>query len=178
MYATNAEIVHASGGIRSIDESVLKLLRKRNKKKRYGLREWLEIVEEELGPRGYEGYKAMAGGKVVIPSKDFLGPGFELVREDQYPYELGFSQFSVTKGKIVGLVPASRAAEAGAKEGDELVRFGNFWNAADHYGKNQTLVLQRDGKQFEVSYFPRGWKKVESWQVVEKGKGSGHRELR
>jgi predicted metalloprotease with PDZ domain len=163
----NAKIVEKSGGARSIDEPVMELLRRKESRQKYGLTEWLEIMVKELGPVANQDWEIMADGDLIIPISGALGPDFKLVRSDQELWELGFSASSLTSRVIDGLDPGSRAAEAGLRDGDELLRNDFVANSADHYERNMSLVIKRDGREMDISYWPRRWDKVECWQWVK-----------
>jgi predicted metalloprotease with PDZ domain len=164
----NAKIMEKSKGSRSIDEPVLELLRRKKNRQKYGLEEWLDILGKELGPTAKQDWEIMGNGNLVIPVSNALGPEYELVRSDQEPWELGFSASSITSRIINGMIPGSRAAEAELRDGDVLLRNDFLSNSADHYERNLSLVIRRDGREINISYWPRSWEKVECYQWVKR----------
>jgi predicted metalloprotease with PDZ domain len=168
LFDANAKIRDKSKGTRSIDESVLELLRRKENRQRYGLNEWLDMMVKELGPSGKEDWERMGNGELVIPVPNALGLDFELGRSDQEPFELGFSYTSLTSRIISGLIPGSRAAKAGLRDGDVLLRNDYLGNSADHYERNLNLVIRRDGREIVINYWPRKWEKVECWQWFDR----------
>ena len=162
----NAKIIAVSKGVRSIDNVVLELLRRKENGLKYGLKEWLDMMIKEIGPRAKEDWEAMSNGSLIIPALDALGPNFRLVRRDQEPWELGFPSSSLSSRVIDGIIPDSRAAEVGLRDGDLIVRNDYIGNSADHYERNMTLVIRRDGKEANISYWPRKRDKVECWQWI------------
>ena len=165
----NAKIMGISKGTRSIDEPVLELLRRKKNGQKYGLEEWLDILEKEFGLTAKQDWEIMGRGELVIPASNALGPDYELVRSDQEPWELGFFASSMTSRIIDGLIPSSRAAEAGLRDGDVLLRNDFLSNSADHYERNLTLAIRRDdSREINISYWPRRWDKVECYQWVKR----------
>jgi len=107
----------------------------------------------------------MAAGKIIIPATDSLGPGFELIREDLEHFSLGFSEEAFCRGRIIAdLDLCSRAALAGLRNGDTVVRNTFMFQSQEYFWKKMTLVVEREGKELEVSFWPRIWQKVECLQ--------------
>jgi len=166
LFSLNSQIIKASKGARSLDNSVLELLRRKNEGEEYALEDWLALLVEELGEQAMEGYNAMARGETIVPSADMLGDEFKLVREDQHVYELGFDQKSVSARLVSGVIAGTRAAEADLRDGDVIIESPSLWEAADDYALNLTLLIERDGEKMAISFWPRGWNKVETWQWI------------
>jgi hypothetical protein len=164
----NAKIMEKSKGTRSIHEPVLELLRRKKNQQKYGLNEWLDILGKELGPTAKQDWEIMGNGQLVIPVSNALGPDYELVRSDQKSWELGFSFSSMTSRIINGLIPGSRAAEAGLRDGDILLRNDFLSNSADHYERNLSLVIRRDDREINIGYWPRSWENAECYQWVKR----------
>ena len=164
----NAKIMEKSKRSRSIDEPVLELLRRKKNGQKYGLKEWLDILGKELGPTVKQDWEIMGNGELVIPVSNALGPDYDLVRSDQEPWELGFSALSMTSRIINQLIPGSRAAEVGLRDGDILLRNDFLSNSADHYERNLSLVIRRDDREIAISYWPRSREKAECYQWVKR----------
>jgi hypothetical protein len=63
-------------------------------------------------------FESMQTGRPVVPPSDCLvSKGLKFVRTDQEIFELGFDYDSLDDLKIKGLIPGSRAALSGLKEG-------------------------------------------------------------
>jgi len=167
-----------SRGKQSIDGLVFELLQRRRTGQEPKLDSWLELVDAELGLSAIEDYKVMASGSLIVPPADCLTHlGLELFRHDQELFKLGFdSSPSFNRRKITGLLPGSRAEGAGIREGDEMVGAHTLhWQVTDDIERNMTLRLRRDGEVFDISYWPRSWRKVQSWQWRSSDVGAGTR---
>jgi hypothetical protein len=76
------------------------------------------LMDKEEVLNFLEDYNNMAAGKLIIPSTDSLGPGFELICEDLEQFYLGYSEEAFNRGRIIAdLEPHSRAALAGLRNG-------------------------------------------------------------
>ncbi|CEJ42852.1 hypothetical protein ACSAM1_01570 [Xanthomonas citri pv. bilvae] len=64
---------------------------------------------------------------------------------------------------VRGLVAESAAAQAGVRNGDEIVRPVPQDGIQGNQTQHLKLRLRRDGKEFDVDYLPRG-EQVDAWQ--------------
>lgn len=159
----DAQIRAASAGRRSLDDLMLVLLRAKNVGQDYGLDVWLKLLSDELGTRGIDEFYAMLNGSLVIPQEPSLYDDFELVREDQEPYDLGFDEKSLTERVIDGLDPHSRAAEAGLKNGDVVLDSTFMWETVGELDGMMSMKIRRGQKEMNLKYWPRSFDKVESY---------------
>lgn len=163
----DAQIRKKSFGKRSVDDVVFALLDKKNKRQSFGLTEWLLLLEDELPDTATQEFKFMADGGLLIPLEDTLGPDYRLVRQDQEMLELGFDASSINNRVISGLRKGSRAAAAGLKDGDTILKNTFVWEVGNDFGKNMSILVRRPGEKEEgiiqVEYWPRSWAKVESY---------------
>lgn len=161
------EIHEASGGRRSIDDLILPFLRLKYARQRHSIDEWLELVESELGPRGIQHFHNMLSAELVIPPGNSLASaGLTLVRRDQETYELGFDEVSFVERKVVGLRPGTRASLSGLREGDVIVKNTPVFQSADDIEQMFKIRVMRSEGLVDISYWPRTWEKVESYQWV------------
>jgi len=86
--------------------------------------------------------------------------GLKMIRNDTKGLGLGFSEGSLGWGVITGLVPGSRAEQAGLREGDEIARSWTFSTAADAVENKMKAVVKREGKEVDIVYRPRSQGKV------------------
>ena len=164
----NAQIQKASHGKRSVDDIVLALLDRSRAKEPYGAKEWLSLLTAELGPSALDDFNAMDAGEVMVPTSDCLTPDFKLIRHDQEVLDLGFDDSFYRTRVVRGLKAGSRAAEAGLKDGDEIVKNTFIWQVQGDFERNMKLFVKREGVgEVDIEYWPRSWEKVESYQWVE-----------
>jgi hypothetical protein len=163
----DAALRAVSGGKRSLTEPMLALLKLKTERRPYTLAQWLPMIKAELGKSAIKDFENMFAGKLVVPPSDSMAyAGLKLVRADQERYELGFDVVSFAKHKIIGLVPGSRAAASGLREGDILEKSVFLWLTADNFNRNMELKIRRGDEILDISYWPRTWYKVESYQWV------------
>lgn len=117
----------ALNGKHSLDDLVLDLYYRRRNNQHYRREAWLSLLEAELGEQGIKEHDDMVPGKTVLPSTDCLGLAFMLLRQDKEPLDLGFDERSLTTRVVGGLKAGSRAAEAGVKDGDEIMENTFMW---------------------------------------------------
>ena len=77
----------------------------------------------------------MTAGRLLVPATSALGPDFERVPEDREQYPLGFAEQSLTKRIFSGLEEGSRAAQAGLRNGDIIVRSTFMFESVDHFAR-------------------------------------------
>jgi hypothetical protein len=154
----NAELRSASHGRRSLDDLVLQMIDRRRRGLPVDEDAWVSLVREALGERGVAQFRAMMDGKLVVPASGAFGPCFERATAPLRRYQLGFdSQVLIEPTRIVrGLIPASAAARAGLRNGDRIVKPVPQDAIQADQRAPLTLLIERDGKTFPVTYLPRG----------------------
>lgn len=166
--AISAEIEAASYGQRSVDDIVLALVRRRRTGLSCRLKDFLAMLYRELGPDSIDSFDEMISGKpLIIPTIDSLS-GLSLIRMDMPPFELGFDEASISNYRISGLIPGSRAADAGLRDGDEIVDSTFYDDSADNVDEKIVVSVRRFGDVLEISYLPRAKKEAECYQWVNK----------
>lgn len=166
----NAEISKASGGKRSLDDLVLAFLRRRANGKPLTQDAWTDAVTHELGARGRQQFDDMMSGKPIILNPDAFGPCFRRVVVPLRRYQLGFTPDVLIEPKRIvrGLITGSAAAEAGLRNGDEIIKpVPQDGIQADQHA-TLTLRVRRGKKVMDITYLPRG-KVVDAYQWVESG---------
>ena len=53
------------------------------------------------------------------------------------------------------------------RDGDKVVYASQVWMLSEEFDGMMNLTLQRYGEEISVSYWPRSWKKVESYMWVD-----------
>ncbi|MGB8013455.1 MAG: hypothetical protein WCF68_17720, partial [Terriglobales bacterium] len=172
----DAEVRAASGGKHTLDDLLLAMLERRQRKLPLDESAWVELVTKELGEKGKTEFAAMLAGATQLPEPGSFGPCFTRTTKMLRRYQLGFEPKVLTEPKRIvrGLIQGSAAERAGVREGDEITQPV----PQDHIQGEQdgvlTLKLLRDGKPLEISYIPRGeavtayqWIRVEN--VLDNG---------
>jgi hypothetical protein len=74
---------------------------------------------------------------------------------------------SFDDGVVRGLKDGSRAEQAGLKEGDRIVRSSYLWRCVDHFEEQMKVVVEREGVETDIKYWPRSFEMAKSWQMVK-----------
>lgn len=160
-------------GRRSLDDLVLELLARRNRDEPHGIAVWLSMLEGELGPSTLESYHTMSDAGTIVLPDDCLrvleGLEWKLVRQDQEEFCLGFPEdcLKASPAVVKGLDLESRAALAGVRNGDLITPQHSFFSAAERWGQEFRMTVKRGTEKATVlSWAPRSWHKVESYQLI------------
>ncbi|KAK1749689.1 protein lap1 [Echria macrotheca] len=161
-------ISQATNGSKGLDDLVLSLYRRYKTDAVTQSEQFVSTLADYIGQTAADAsFHNMTSGKLIIPEPGSLARfGLRMVRQDMEKLELGFSESSLGRN-ISGLIPGSRAEEAGLREGDEVVRFWTLSTAADSVENQMRVVVKRDGKEVVITYFPRSRDKVECYQWVD-----------
>ncbi len=148
----------ASGGKRSLDDLMLRMLEIRGGGRTLTDADWEALLYRELGAPAVARFRASLAGAMPLPASDAFGPCFARTTARLRRYEVGFDP-SVFRGRrriVRGLVPGSAADIAGLRNGDEILTP----IAQDAIQGDQTQVLtlpiRRPGRTLTIAYLPRG----------------------
>ena len=148
----------ASGGRRSLDDLMLEMLRLQRSGQKLSTAVWEQQLRRELGEAAVADFRAFLDGAMPLPASDAFGPCFRKTTKPMRRYELGFDSAVLAEPRRIvrGLQAGSAAAQAGLRDGDEIV----IPVPQDAIQGNQTAVLnlqiKRDGQSRTISYLPRG----------------------
>lgn len=154
----NYEIRKASSGKRSLDDLVQTMIDRKRAGQSFDEVEWISLVQAALGATGKQELDDMLAGKLILPPSDAFGPCFARTTAPLRRYDLGFDTAVLAEpSRIVrGLEPDSAATKAGVHNGDHIVKpVPQDEIQADQHA-TLTLLIARDGKEFPVTYLPRG----------------------
>lgn len=156
-----------SGGRRGLDEVLLAFLARRKAGLALDEAAWVETLEGELGAAGPAAFRAMLAGAEQLPESGAFGSRFMRIRKTLRRYELGFApEVLIEPRRVVrGLVAGSAAARAGLRDGDEILKPVPQDAVQARQEATLTLTVRRGGREFEITYRPRG-EAVEAWQWV------------
>ncbi len=158
-----------SDGKRSLDDLMLAMRKKDIGGETLTNDDWRALLREELGEEAVADFDAFLMGAEPLPASDAFGPCFRRTTKPLRRYELGFDPAVLmeTRRIVRGLKPGSAAAKAGLQNGDEIVIPVPQDNIQGEQLLELKLRIRRDGKEFDLSYLPRGetvsayqWEKV------------------
>ncbi len=155
---TNARLLHASGGKRSLDDVLRVFLDRRRAGEPVDADAWVALLEREIGAQARADFRALQDGGLLVPPEDAFGPCF---RREQVPmpvFELGFEIASLMQVPRVirGLDPASPAARAGLREGDRVGNAIGLDAQQSDPGKPIVLKVERETGPVEIAFVPEG----------------------
>jgi hypothetical protein len=154
---------------RPIEDLAIKPLAVRKKDgKPHGIDEWIELLTPLMGDDARERYEYMCNGKVIsLPVEMFGAKSHRLVQLDQEIFDLGMDRQGFEEGLVRGLKEGSRAETAGLKEGDRITWSSHVWKCAEDFTAELKVVVNKEGKDFNVTFWPRAYEKAKSWQMVK-----------
>lgn len=154
----NSEIREASGGKRSLDHLVQTMIERKRAGQSADQAEWASLLQDALGARGKQEFDDMLAGKLILPRSDAFGPCFARTTAPLRRYELGFDAAVLAEpSRIVrGLVAGSAAELAGLRNGDRIVKPVPQDAIQGDQHATLTLLIARAGKEFPITYLPRG----------------------
>jgi hypothetical protein len=149
--------------MRPVEDLAIKpFAKKRANGKAHGIEEWIELLKPLLGEETRQRYEDMLSGKVIlIDVRLFSGAKtHELKQVDQEILDFGVDRRSFQDSVVKGLKAGTRAELAELKEGDRILESSYLWRCVDHFEVKMMVIIERDGVQIEIKYWPRTWQMV------------------
>jgi hypothetical protein len=142
-------------------------LKKRNGE-RYDINQWIEHLEPLMGDEIRKLYEHMkSGAKIILPERFFGSKTHRMANVQQEMLEFGVDRDSFELGVVKGLKEGSRAEKAGLKEGDKIIGSSNLWKCVDTFEAEMEVVVEREGDEKTIRYWPRSIERVESLKFVK-----------
>ncbi|MBD4833259.1 peptidase M61 [Xanthomonas citri pv. citri] len=153
-----------SQGRRSLDD-LLRALLEIGQQREATQADWEALLKAELGDTAVQDFHAFLAGTAPLPASDAFGRCFRRISKPLRRYVLGFEPAVLAEPRRIvrGLMAESAAAQAGVRNGDEIVRPVPQDGIQGNQTQHLKLRLRRDGKEFDVDYLPRG-EQVDAWQ--------------
>lgn len=108
----------------------------------------------------------MLDGKSINLASRRIGSTRNTLRETtQNVMHLGFSKLSTYRKIVEGLVPGSRAEQAGLRNGDKIVDIRPTSDVAKDPFTKCHIVVDRNWKNVRIEYLPREDREVFCWQL-------------
>lgn len=167
---------------RPLEELVRKLCIRKRSMEKVQRADWIAGIADWLGPGNAERhFKEMLqdGGRLnqLSDMTSSFGNTYGPQLVEQECLEFGFDKRSLKDGVIGGVVEGSRAAEAGLRNGDQVVWYSRPEACEHDFNAKFKLTLQRGGEKLDVDYRPRSTHKVRCWQVLERLEKPGSNEM-
>ena len=152
-------------GRRSLDDLLRAMLERQRTGRTLTNGDWEAVLGAQLGPAAIAEFRAMLAGTPPLPASDAFGPCFRRIQRPLRRYVLGFEPAVLTEPRRIvrGLIPGSGAEQAGLRNGDEILRPVPQDGIQGNQTQMMRLEIRRDGRDFPLSYLPRG-ETVQTWQ--------------
>ncbi|KAI9897908.1 hypothetical protein N3K66_007764 [Trichothecium roseum] len=162
-------IADATDNGKSLDDIITELERRYRAGQEVTTEQFLSLLGDIVGADvARDSFDAMANGTTIFPSPTGFGVhGLKMVRRDLEAFSLGMGEGSLGLGKVTNLTEGSRAAEAGLREGDVIVSNWGVWGSTDTLNSTMRVVVERDGGDEVIEYWPRSRDTVEAWEWVD-----------
>ncbi|OAA36119.1 peptidase M61 domain-containing protein [Beauveria brongniartii RCEF 3172] len=174
-------MIAAESGARSIDDLILRLVRRYRNGEEVTRNEYASELSRLLGDseesqlRARQALHDMSTGKLLVPpSQGLLHLGLQCQRYYAPVWELGFNASRNGRGHLLvtDVDKDSAAAKAGLLEGDRILNTLNLATLRRRDKANANLTVQRPpgnlGSEVEISFRPRGREMMEAWRYVWK----------
>lgn len=156
-----------------MDDVVMSLTRHNRQGRQTTASTWLETLYPLLSKDVVDKqYQTLINGGYLHLSSDFTFPVaeflFTLKPVEQEVFELGFDAKSLRSGVVEGVLPGSRAALAGVRNGDVIQHFSRVSVALMDPQKAISFSVTRIGQDKAITgeYRPRSFDEVSSFQTV------------
>ena len=155
---TNARLLQASGGKRSLDDAVREFLARRRAGETVNADAWVQMIERDIGAQAREDYRALQEGGLLVPPGDAFGPCFSRQEVQMPVFELGFAISSLMQVPriIRELDPDSPAARAGLREGDQVLHAVGLDSQQSNPSDPMRLRVQRGEQILNIEFVPQG----------------------
>ncbi|MBB5062655.1 hypothetical protein [Granulicella mallensis] len=166
---TNARIVQATAGQKSVDDVVLWVLNQQRAGKEIGNAEWVERVGSLIGAEAAKkDYEAMVAGSLDRVDPKAFSPCLVSVPAQIHEYDLGFDPQSFDSHRITGLNLSSAAAKAGLEEGDTIIDTSDTYRARMGQTNHLVLTVERGQNTLKIDYIPRSSQAISAfkWQLA------------
>ncbi|KAE8451031.1 hypothetical protein EG329_004703 [Mollisiaceae sp. DMI_Dod_QoI] len=160
---------------RPIEDLGIKPLSKmRASGKPYGIEQWIDLLDPLMGEELKQRYEDFVAGRTILLDVGLFGAKTHYLKQvDQEILDFGMDQKSFEYGLVMDLKNGSRAEDAGLKEGDRILGSSHQWRCVDHFEAEMEVVVERDGEEKKINYWPRSHEKAKSWQMAKKDDEEG-----
>ncbi|KAF8865277.1 hypothetical protein BDZ45DRAFT_441517 [Acephala macrosclerotiorum] len=135
----------------------------------YGIEQWKALLEPLMGTEFTQRYEDFIAGRTILLIPELYGAKTHYLKQvDQELLDFGMDQKCFEYGLVMELKSGSRAEEAGLKEGDKILWSSHEWRCVDHFDVEMEVIVERDGEEMPIKYWPRTHEKVKSWQMIKK----------
>jgi predicted metalloprotease with PDZ domain len=165
-YQLDAKLKAKTNGKRGLDQVLHDFIAARNAGRSVTVQDFISLVARDLGPEAEADYQAMMAGKRIVVPENAFGRCFRRKTEQMPIFELGFAMKSLMQQPrvIADLDPASPAAKAGLRDGDNVLSATPLDGAQEDPDREMRVTVARDGKPLDIHFKPKGTKTLDGYQ--------------
>lgn len=155
-----------SNSFKLFDQVIVDLAVRQRRGEKIQQKDWLAGINHFLqGSVDHVGQlRDMLEGKTVNLAGRRMGSTRNMLRETrQRILQFGFSKTSTSTRIVEGLIPGSRAEQAGLRNGDIIVETGSAADVAEDPTLEYYVVVNRNGRDVRIQYLPREDREVSCW---------------
>ncbi|KKP02596.1 hypothetical protein THAR02_05284 [Trichoderma harzianum] len=162
-FTRRASVTRNAGVLRPIDEIVADISSRRRRGENVQMKDWLKYLGGWIGEEAAEQhFHRMISGE-IMELEDMKTVFDGIYPDEQRVLDMGFDQSSLTEEIVSGVVEHSEAAKAGLMNGDEILWHSRAEYCGTHYEDKFRLIVDRQGKQINIEFWPRSNSVVKSW---------------
>ncbi|OPB45350.1 trypsin-like serine typically contains c-terminal pdz domain protein [Trichoderma guizhouense] len=162
-FTRRASVARNAGVLRPIDEIVADISSRRRRGERIQLKDWLKYLGDWIGEEAAkQHFNEMRSGE-IMDLEDMKTAFDGIYPDEQRVLDMGFDQSSLTEEIVSGVVEHSEAAKAGLMNADEILWHSRAEYCGTHYEDKFRLIVNRQGKQTNIEFWPRSNSVVKSW---------------
>ncbi|KAF7585813.1 hypothetical protein BBP40_010067, partial [Aspergillus hancockii] len=151
-----------------LDDIVIAMAKRWQCGERLYARDWLDYLQPYLGEEVCKDFHNMLKGHVLdLHDVSFIYKEWPLSLSMHEILEFDLNKSSTNTRLVSGLVPGSRAAIAGLRDGDRILSMSRASLCTLSLYANFELFIERVGKQVHIAYWPRSFKKAEVWHLMQ-----------
>lgn len=136
----------------------------------HGIDVWMNLLRPLMGEEISQRYEHfLSGSTILLNTQPFFGAETHHLKQvDMEILDFGLDRESFADERVRGLKKGSRAEESDLREGDKIIQSSYEWRCIDHLEEVMDVVVEREGVEVEIRYWPRTFEKTKSWQFVTK----------
>ncbi|KAI2793224.1 hypothetical protein POX_b03276 [Penicillium oxalicum] len=143
-----------------LDDIIIDMGQRRQRGEKFQARNWLDYLWPYLGDMSQDFRNMLRGIEINLKDVRVVYQNWNLTTSMQEVLEFGIDRSSTSKRIVSGLVPGSRAALAGLKNGDKILSTSRASFCAMNSSANMEICVERTCQKVQISYWPHSFSKA------------------
>ncbi|KAL4944070.1 hypothetical protein BDV06DRAFT_220644 [Aspergillus oleicola] len=148
-----------------LDDIVVEMGRRWRKGEQLLAKDWLKYLRPYFGNVMQEFQDMLRGKFLDLSHTIVVHENWSLAPTMQEILDFGFDKSSIDKRIISGVVPNSRAVQAGLEDGLRLLSISRAGICSKSLSAKMSLLVEKRGVKMHISYWPRSFSKAKVWQL-------------